>query len=48
MTSSLSPTACLTLLPADHTGKIRSEERDSQSAHNGDGGKTQPPASMIH
>ena len=38
----------LAILQADHSGKITSEERVSQSARFGEWCRTQPPASMIH
>ena len=48
MTSSLPPTAPLVILQADHAGKITSEEGVSQSAHNGELCRIQPPALMTH
>ena len=48
MTSSLPITAPLGILQADHAGKVTSEERVSQSAHNGEWCRIQLPALSIH
>ena len=48
MTIPLLPIAPLTILQADHAGKVTSEERISWSAHSGEWYRTQLPASVIH
>ena len=47
MTIPLFPIAPLTILQADHVGKVTSEERISWSAHRGEWCRTQLPDSVI-
>ena len=47
MTSCLPSRAPLAILQADRVGEITWEDRVSQCAHSGQGGRTPPPASMT-
>ena len=48
MTSSLPPKAHVAILQTEHTSKITSEDRVSQSAGSGEWCRPQPPGLMIH